>query len=285
MPGDGDRNVAVQYTWESVEALQCALVDSVEDSLERGAKINNLVSQFNTAMQKRGLVLGESTPFTATETGYQAVTTPVASGALTQTSTSSRRQIERPTVSLNRNILILREGSNTSIQKAIINAGKGTISGIVRLIRGLSLASGEYSTSEEAKETRQSLNLAGNAASEFRETLSRTFKAVGSSWSQEMGDPSDEIELDEYVARMGKAVKSVATSTEVRKELDESSRNAQKVASEVSLATKFTLSKLSSSMAENETLDEALFEITEASKVIAASVTVATTRALDKLDK
>lgn len=134
--------------------------------------------------------------------------------------------------------------------------------------------------SSEGAESRKAFALALDAASKVGRSLSGAWAAVKNLWRTELGDESKIESTDEYLRRAGTALKTIATSEEVKSSLANATESTVKSTQEIGTATVLFAKKLSSELSESEEWNQAVSDLGNSLSMLVATISAAAAKTI-----
>jgi hypothetical protein len=283
LPAISDRDAARQYAWLDVEDLEKELSSNFEINRKRSEKLQQLLGNFEKVIQRRGVVLGEV-----------SIPSPSLSSTSTSISSSSSNRgssVSIPLPSLDTPVnyikdisetsLALRDSSNDELKRKAVDAITKTSKSFVKLLTGVVNSGKTFATSQEAKDTKMAIELAGEAAGEVGTSLTKTIDSIKLAWSA--GMTADEgVSTEVVFENIKMAFKNVFESKDIKENLKFIGTGIMKTTNEVGTAVKVSSNKIANELACEISFEEGVEGVSEGLKVFAAVTQVATARIVDE---
>lgn len=217
-------------------------------------------------MQRRGIVLGVNTQLPPMVAASMPVTSAKTVEAEVVYERSTPRAMKRVVLQEEEDLLQANMEALTQAQLSVaaLAAVKQSATSFAGVSTGLLDAARNYWNSLEGKESRKSLGNAFENITKAGQSLQNSLKAVGVAWNNEIGDEATIESTDEYVQRLIKAVKNVFTSQDVRGALKETSSSLSSTVSELSTASKLTVSKVNDELKSNDEWNSSVQTLSQA---------------------
>ena len=153
----------------------------------------------------------------------------------------------------------------------------GKLFNFVRSVFGASVNSLQ---SSEGAESRKALAVAAEAATNVARGFSSAWQRVKAVWNNELGDQSKIESTDEYLQRAGSAIRSIATSEEVKQSLSAATENSLKSTKEIGTATSLLVKKISSELSESDAWNKAVSDFGSSFSMLLAAFAAGAAKAV-----
>lgn len=126
--------------------------------------------------------------------------------------------------------------------------------------------------SSEGKESRKAFAVALDAAANVGRSVAGVWNLARSLWTTELGDQSKIESTDEYFKRASTALKSIASSEEVKQTLASAGENSKKSSQELGVATSLLAKKIGSELSESAAWNKAVSDLANSVSMLLATI-------------
>ena len=292
LPRGTDRDAARSYAWLDVEKLEQELLANFDDSVDRSAKLQKLLADFESVLRRRSMVLGEEIKMpnlrafasSSASTSSALEASEGGGSSSTRKPKKAKREVrpKKETPAFEKTALILRDSSNAEIQKVAFAAVRMASTSIGAALQGVIGSAKRFTTSDEAKESKMALELAGSSINEAAVAVSDAIESMKREWEVAMENPEDEVATDKLVKNTVNAVQNILTSDEVRGNVNRIGTNLKKTSQEVQTAVSVSSSRLAEELESNDSFVEGADGATESVQMLAAAASVAGSRLFEQ---
>jgi len=139
-------------------------------------------------------------------------------------------------------------------------------------LRSAVTASVQSLQSSEGQESRKAFAVALDAAANVGRSVIGVWKLASNLWTTELGDQSKIESTDEYFKRATTALKSIASSEEVKQSLASAGENSKKSTQELGTATSLLAKKVGSELSESESWNKAVTDLASSFSMLLATI-------------
>ena len=280
LPSLTDEIAMRAYTWSDVEVLQKTLFDSLESSQIRDEKVNGFLVKFESAMRKRGLILGVNTDLPSSITTVTGVKSTIAS-LKEVASAENLKKIKDIGVPISQMTKLMKTKSNEDLSAAAIDGAKKSLSSLGEVSFGVLSATGSFIRSDDGYKSGQVLGESVEALKDAGTSLGAAFNSAQKIWVDNFDNNADTT--DQYVSRLQNTVKTVFKDKDVRASLTDISSSAATCGKQASKAALVATSKIAEELSAGEKFAASLLKLQEGLTELFSIASVATSRIAGEL--